>query len=286
MAEKDKGILVAKISACVAAGCLAVEILGLVVNWKMLTLMEHPVSSSVKPPGGGTVTPAVSIVYLGACIALTLVALVVSLVAWKGSKKAAVLREQLDVCQRENQLNEAAYRQCEEERRALKSSTQQAGSNEVQDKDPRLYLSVTESGQISEHPLETRLVLKNRGESDAHNVEVPPIAMRAGSIKFDGPIGVIAPQGEASLTPTCDCFGPAFSRDLIRALVKEADTYKDLRETITIPVFATYSNFRGTKFEMNCDLIFNAINNALKTQFNIDKPSVEFHNYRFKKVTE
>lgn len=179
------------------------------------------------------------------------------------------------------------YRQCMEEKSELNLKLEEE-QKRVKDSDPRAYLSLQEPGEVPGQSLATRLVIANRGGSDAHNVKVHDMVMRSATIRFDGPIGVIAAGDDAPATPTCDRFGPAFSRNILMALKKEAETYEDiiLKETISVPIRVTYADFRGVEFETTCDLIYHAIRDALKQTLGDDKPSVEFHNFTFRKVVQ
>lgn len=213
-----------------------------------------------------------------------------------GSKQAVPenpsLKEQLEACRRESKLNENQfntelsrarefYRQCEEEKRNALKKLEEVRM-------PRIYPTLKEPGEVSDHPMQTRLVLENGGETEAHNVEVKEIQLRIGKVTFtDHPIGVIHPTQKEEITPRCDAFGPAFSMNIIYALRKEFGTYTDqlTRETISIPMIVTYLDFQDQKFETTCDLVFHAIRDALKPNFGNDKPSVEFQNFHFGKVS-
>lgn len=157
--------------------------------------------------------------------------------------------------------------------------------SQVSEADPRIYVSLKKCGEVENHPLESRLVLFNGGKEPAHGVSVDDLSLRVGNVTFDGPIGLIAANATEEIVPRTTIFGPAFSRDITRVLMKEFETYPNQleREKITVPVTVKYTDYRGTRFETDCDLIFNGIANALKNLVT-DRQIVEFHNFRFRKI--
>lgn len=173
------------------------------------------------------------------------------------------------------------YRQCEEEKRAALRRLEEA-------KAPRVYLRLIEPGDVPNHPMQTRLVLENRGETEGHNVEVEEVQLRIGKVTFgDHPIGVIHPTKKEEVETRCNAFGPAFMMNIIYALKKEFGTYNDQlnHETLSIPMVVTYFDFQEQKFETRCDLVFYAIRDAMKPNFFKDQPSVEFQNFHIRKVS-
>jgi hypothetical protein len=155
---------------------------------------------------------------------------------------------------------------------------------EISKKFPRIYPSVKEPGEVKDHQLQTRLVLENRGELDAHEVNVGDIQLRVGTIRsFSGLVGVIPVGDKAEITQQCDSYGPGFSRNIIVPLKKEFASFNDGRESISIPVLITYSDFRRSRYRTKCDLVFNGIVDSLKPELYSDWRSVEFHNFEFGK---
>jgi hypothetical protein len=152
------------------------------------------------------------------------------------------------------------------ENEVLVSESSSDTQSQVRETDPRIYVSLKKCGEVENHPLESRLVLSNVGKEPAHNISVEDLKFRVGTVTFDGPIGLIAGNGNEAVVPRSTAFGPAFNRDIVRVLEKEFGTYGDQieREKITVPLTVTYSDYRGTRFETTCDLVFNGIANALK----------------------
>lgn len=154
---------------------------------------------------------------------------------------------------------------------------------------PRLYPSLKEPGSVTGREMETRLVLTNEGGSHAHGITIASLDLRSGAVSFEA-ISVIAPNGNGESVPNLgNGVGALFKRNIIHALEAEWETYPDyidgkLKQTISIPLVITYSDYRGLRYETACDLVFNGIVEALKGPFKHHTPSVEFCNFRFQRA--
>jgi hypothetical protein len=155
---------------------------------------------------------------------------------------------------------------------------------EVLPEDPRIYLEFDpEWGSKEGHlAFSTPILLSNRGGSDAHNVDVAKISLRATEVTFGTPIPVIAKGEIGQALPLVAELNGIFRRNLVWPLNQEWESYQSLaRETVEIPMRIAYRSFGGKQIETRCVLVFNGLISALNKPGKVQRNPVEFHGYEF-----
>lgn len=145
--------------------------------------------------------------------------------------------------------------------------------------DPRIYMDLRDDrNKDGSFQLSTPILLSNRGGSEAHNVSISEIKLRARTITFDKVIPVIPSDGTSEVEGNIgDDMSGTIRADIIRALMDEWNSYNSLKlEEIILPVTVTYSGFTGVKFQTRCDLVFNPFVEKFQNKQYRQKNPIEF----------
>jgi hypothetical protein len=155
--------------------------------------------------------------------------------------------------------------------------------------DPRLYPEFLDERGSGHLYKKTAIILQNRGRTDAHDVNIETIPLRANRVSFPTCIGVIAPQDKATFEPRMEGRWGRFSQNFVNALMEEWNTYKDPNlKQLEFSLKIVYRNFAGTAmFETVCPLILDPYVEALPRTYGAPhhgRPAIRFGAPKFRKV--
>lgn len=158
--------------------------------------------------------------------------------------------------------------------------------------DPRVFVEFVDEREGQLHK-RTYLRLWNRGSSDALDVHIEDIQLRANKISFPHTAGAIAPDSCERFNPKTDGrWGTVNTCLLVRALVDEWESYKDITMArLAIPLRITYQNCsRDALLETTCKLIFDPYVEVSKVVrqgvSHSGRKLIAFEDYTFKKIAE
>ncbi len=136
---------------------------------------------------------------------------------------------------------------------------------ELTSSDPRFVVEFIDErdGQLFK---KNALCLINNGGSEALDVRIEDIPLRAQRVRFPHIAGSIGGNGNSErFEPVIAQYGPAIKPLLVTALKDEWNSYNDIKMAeLEVPLTIRYLNFARTfKFTTTCTLVFRAFEEIL-----------------------
>lgn len=153
--------------------------------------------------------------------------------------------------------------------------------------DPRIVVEFIDEreGQLFK---KNELLLTNNGGSEALDVRIEDITLRAQEVCFPHVEGSINGNGGiARFEPVIAQYGPAIKPLFVTALMNEWNSYHDLRmEELLVPLTIRYTDFTRTfDYTTTCTLALQAIEEGLRSFTNSKRQTVIFRDFQHNKKT-
>lgn len=160
----------------------------------------------------------------------------------------------------------------------------------ISESDPRIFLEFIDERENQLYK-RTFLRLRNGGGSDALDVHVDDIQLRANRVSFPNTAGSIAAGASERFNPrTQDRGGAIDTCFFVKALLDEWNSYNDVGlEELKIPIRVAYENYARTAvIETTCNLVLDpyveGFKAVRKSMPHTGRKLIVFEQYEFKKL--
>jgi hypothetical protein len=113
---------------------------------------------------------------------------------------------------------------------------------------------------------DNEFILKNKGRSDAINVQIADIVLASGVATF-GTVTDITQGAERSVKTTIPMKGNILQHDWEDVLMDEWNSKGSLEDLAPIPVAVTYSDYSGNRYQARFEVEYNPYSGTAETRF-------------------